>query len=124
MKKHIDSTLLVYFSAGLLFLITFLILVALETSVQAKTVVDDTSSSDAITAYRRAAEYSRKHRGLSMVIMKNGHVIFEDYATAHSATEAHNLYSGTKSFSCAIVVAAAQDNVLDIDEPVSNDLVG
>ncbi len=74
-------------------------------------------------AYQQAAAYSRAHRGLSMVVMKNGRVVFEDYAAGHSADEAHNLYSGTKSFSCAIAVAATQDKLLSFDEPVSQTIV-
>ncbi|HEX9628169.1 MAG TPA: serine hydrolase domain-containing protein [Acidiferrobacterales bacterium] len=69
--------------------------------------------------YQRAAAYSRAHRGLSMVIVKDGQVVFEDYPDGHDADEAHNLYSGTKSFSCAIAVAAVEDRLLDFDEPVA-----
>ena len=77
------------------------------------------TSSDELVAYQQAAAYSRAHRGLSMVIMKNGKIVFEDYAKGHTADEPHNLYSGTKSFSCAIAVAAIQDKLLSFDEPVS-----
>lgn len=72
-----------------------------------------------LAAYRQAAAYSRAHRGLSMVVMKNGQVVFEDYAKGQSANESHNLFSGTKSFSCAIAVAAVEDKLLRFDEPVS-----
>ena len=72
-----------------------------------------------LAAYQQAAAYSRMHRGVSMVVMKNGQIVFEDYAEGHSADEAHNLYSGTKSFSCAIAVAAIQDRLLSFDEPVA-----
>lgn len=77
------------------------------------------ASSGQLAAYREAAAYSRAHRGLSMVVMKNGKLVFEDYAGGYTADEPHNLYSGTKSFSCAIAVAAAQDKLLNFDEPVS-----
>lgn len=76
-------------------------------------------SPEELTTYQRAAAYSRAHRGLSMVVIKDGQVVFEDYADGHSANEAHNLYSGTKSFSCAIAVAAVEDKLLNLDEPVS-----
>jgi CubicO group peptidase (beta-lactamase class C family) len=72
-----------------------------------------------MTAYQRAAAYSRAHRGLSMVVIKEAQIVFEDYAKGHSASEAHKIMSGTKSFSCAIAVAAIQDGLLSFDEPVS-----
>jgi CubicO group peptidase (beta-lactamase class C family) len=75
-------------------------------------------------AYRssleRAAQYSRSHGGLSMVVSRSGEVVFEDYAAGVSPQDAHNLYSGTKSFSCALAVAASMDGLLDLDEPVSS----
>ena len=80
---------------------------------------NDSVSPEELATYQRAAAYSRAHRGLSMVVMKGGEIVFEDYAEGHSADEPHNLYSGTKSFSCAIAVAAAQDKLLSLDEPVS-----
>jgi CubicO group peptidase (beta-lactamase class C family) len=80
---------------------------------------ESTATFRALAAYQQAANYSRAHRGLSMVVMQDGHVVFENYADGHSANEAHNLYSGTKSFSCAIAVAAIQDKLLRFDEPVS-----
>ncbi len=76
-------------------------------------------SAEELAGYRQAAAYSRAHRGLSMLIMKDGRIVFEDYPMGHPANEAHNLASGTKSFSCAIAVAAAQDKLLTLDEAVS-----
>ncbi len=73
----------------------------------------------ALAAYKQAAAYSRAHRGLSMVVMQNGEILFEDYAEGYTAEDAHNLYSGTKSFSCALAVAAIQDQLLSFNEPVS-----
>lgn len=83
------------------------------------TVFAETAPAAATAAYRDAAAYSRAHRGLSMVVMKDGKVVFEDYAAGYSAADAHSLYSGTKSFSCAIAVAATEDGLLSLDEPVS-----
>lgn len=55
-----------------------------------------------------------------MVVMQGGRLVFEDYAEGTTQDDAHSLYSGTKSFSCAIAVAAAQDKLLHLDEPVSH----
>ena len=88
-------------------------------AVTIKTASAASLSPKDLAAYQQAAAYSSAHRGLSMVVVKNGKIVFEDYAEGHSADEPHNLFSGTKSFSCAIAVAAAQDRLLSLDEPVS-----
>lgn len=54
-----------------------------------------------------------------MLIVKDGDVVFEDYAGGAKPVDAHNLYSGTKSFSCAIAAAAIADGLLSLDEPVA-----
>lgn len=69
--------------------------------------------------FARAAAYSRSHGGASLLIMRDGEILFEEPSPA---TTAHNLYSGTKSFSCVLAVAAADDGLLDLDEPVSETL--
>ena len=71
------------------------------------------------SSLERSAAYSRSHGGLSMVVVRSGEVVFEDYAPGVSPGDAHNLYSGTKSFSCALAVAASMDGLLDLDERVS-----
>lgn len=68
-------------------------------------------------AFLRSAAYSRAHRGVALVVMRDGKIVFEDYTAP--AKQPHNLYSGTKSFACAVAVAAADDGILDLDEPVS-----
>lgn len=105
--------------SGLLHVLLGFILAMSGTCIWADVANSIEISSDELAAYQQAAAYSRAHRGLSMVVMKNGKVVFENYAKGHSADEPHNLYSGTKSFSCAIAVAAIQDKLLSFDEPVS-----
>lgn len=78
-----------------------------------------TSSGD-LARYAAAAAYSRAHHGLSMVVMKEGRVVYEDYRKGQSAGDAHLIYSGTKSFSCALAVTAAMDGMLTFDERVSD----
>jgi CubicO group peptidase (beta-lactamase class C family) len=70
-------------------------------------------------AFQQAASYSRAHSGLAMLIMKDREIVYEDYARGVTPDQPLNLYSGTKSFSCAIAAAAAQDGLLDLDEPVA-----
>jgi CubicO group peptidase (beta-lactamase class C family) len=71
------------------------------------------------SAYQTAADYSRAHNGISMVVLKDGQVVFQDYLTFYNAFIPNNIFSGTKSFSCAIAVAAAEDWLLSFDESVS-----
>lgn len=65
------------------------------------------------------AAYSDAHRGRAVLILKDGRPVCEVYAAGTTADEAHPLYSGTKSFAGAMAVVAAQDGLLDLDEPVS-----
>ncbi|MGQ0831960.1 MAG: serine hydrolase domain-containing protein [Microthrixaceae bacterium] len=66
-----------------------------------------------------AATYSRAHAGLSMVVRHRNRVVYESYGSDRGADAAHNLFSGTKSFSCAVAVAAAEDGLLELDELVA-----
>lgn len=96
-----------------------LILSVFFLAVSAEFVWSQSLSPEQASAYRRAAAYSRSHRGLSMVVLKDGQLVFENYAAGVTADEAHNLFSGTKSFSCAIAVAASEDRLLNLDELVA-----
>ncbi len=72
-----------------------------------------------VNAYLKAAEYSAMQKGISMLIMKDGEIVFEHYPNGGSSDRAHELASGTKSFSGLIAVAAMEDKLLKLDEPVS-----
>lgn len=76
------------------------------------------------TPYQDAAEYSKKQRGLSVVIYKKGEIVFEEYHNNYSATRAHFLASGTKSFSGVMLAAAIEDGLISgFDEKVSKTIV-
>jgi CubicO group peptidase (beta-lactamase class C family) len=71
--------------------------------------------------FKLAAEYSKEHRGLSVLIMKGDKVLFEEYQNGHSADTPHMLASGTKSFSGVILAAAIEDGLIkNFDEKVSD----
>ncbi|MBN1287968.1 MAG: serine hydrolase [Anaerolineae bacterium] len=72
--------------------------------------------------YTLAADYSRAHNGLVLYILKDDVVAYEEYLYDYGPHVARALYSGTKSFACAIAVAAVEDGLLDLDELVSNTL--
>ena len=68
-------------------------------------------------AYRTAAEYSADRRGVSLLIMKDGEILFEDYPRSGGVDKHWELASGTKSFTGLMAAAAQTDGLFDIDEP-------
>jgi CubicO group peptidase (beta-lactamase class C family) len=71
---------------------------------------------------RLAAEYSAAKRGISMLVMVDGKVAFEDYPNGGRPDRAHELASGTKSFVGAMALAAEEDGLLRLDEKASDTL--
>ena len=70
--------------------------------------------------FKTAAEYSRVSRGVAVLVMRKGEIIFEDYAPIWSAEKLHLLAEGTTSFAAALAVCAWQDGLLDLDEKASD----
>lgn len=70
-----------------------------------------------------AAEYSKAANGLSLLIMRNGEVVYEDYAPIWNADKPHLLGIGTMSFVGVLAACAAHDGILKFDELVSDTLV-
>jgi CubicO group peptidase (beta-lactamase class C family) len=68
-------------------------------------------------SYRAAAGYSADRRGVSLLVMQDGEILFEDYPRAGGVDKAWELASGTKSFTGLMAAAAQADGLLDIDEP-------
>lgn len=73
-------------------------------------------------ALRTAAAYSAERRGISMLVMRAGEVVFEDYPNGGSAERFHELASGTKSFCGVIAALAVKDGLLALDEACSDTL--
>lgn len=72
------------------------------------------AQSDALST---AATYSAERRGVSLVIMQRGRLVFEDYPNEGGADRGWELASGTKSFCGVMAAAAVQDRLLALDEP-------
>jgi CubicO group peptidase (beta-lactamase class C family) len=70
-------------------------------------------------SWRAAAEYSAARRGVSLLVMQNGEILFEDYPRGGGLDKAWELASGTKSFTGLMAAAAQMDGLLDVDEPCS-----
>ncbi|MEZ5961697.1 MAG: serine hydrolase domain-containing protein [Hyphomonadaceae bacterium] len=70
-----------------------------------------------------AAAYSAERRGVSMLVMRRGEVIFADYPNEGGATRGWELASGTKSFTGVMCAAAIQDGLIaSWDEPAADTL--
>lgn len=74
------------------------------------------------TSFRLAADYSRDARGLSVLVMRRGEVLFEEYHHGHDADTPHMLASGTKSFVGILAVRAQEDGLLRLDERAADTL--
>lgn len=79
-------------------------------------------SSPAIANFKDAAAYNERVGGVSMVVIKDGAIVFEDYPNDGAADKAWPIASGTKSFSGVIAAAAVQDRLLTLDETAADSL--
>lgn len=79
-------------------------------------------SEEELARFQSAARFSRRSGGRAVMVLQGGAVMFEDYQNGHGPEEPTELFSGTKSFSCAIALAAMDDGLLDPDEPVATTL--
>src|SRR6266496_3392535 len=68
----------------------------------------------------RAAKYSESRRGVSILVIQNGRTIFEHYANGGSLNGRWPIFSGTKSFWGIAALAAVQDGLFRLDDPVSD----
>lgn len=55
----------------------------------------------------------------SLMVIKDGKVIYEQYSTGHNAEEQHVLWSATKTFTALAAGFARQDGLLDVTDPVT-----
>lgn len=67
-----------------------------------------------------ACNYSVNRSGHSFLVQYRGETLYESYAGGWDAAMGHRLASGTKSFSAAILALAVKDELLTLDEPVSD----
>lgn len=66
-----------------------------------------------------ALAYAERH-GLHAIVVRIGDdVVLERYAGGYDGEKPHALYSGTKSFWGVLAVAAEEDGLLELDEPVA-----
>lgn len=75
-----------------------------------------------LEAFQAAAAYSEKNSGRAMLVMRDGNVLFEQYANGGGATRPHPLASGSKSFTGIMAMMAVHDGLLTLDELASDTL--
>src|SRR5437867_5087405 len=68
----------------------------------------------------RAAKYSEGKRGFSMLVMQNGHTIFEHYANGGAVDGRWPIFSGTKSFWGIAALVAVGEGLFRLDDRVSD----
>jgi len=73
-------------------------------------------------AYRAASEYSRRHGGLALVVVKDNTILFEEAENGFELDRAHHLWSGTKTFTCALALAAEADGKLGLEATLGETL--
>jgi len=72
------------------------------------------------SAFQKALEYSKANNGLSLLILQNGRLVFEDYHNGYAKDDTHLLASATKSFSGVLLAALIEDKIVSsFDEKVS-----
>ena len=69
--------------------------------------------------FEAAAAYAERHQLHALLVAAGGETLFERYAEGCTAQTPHAIYSGTKSFWGVAAVAAAEDGLLDLEEPVA-----
>jgi CubicO group peptidase (beta-lactamase class C family) len=70
-------------------------------------------------AYAEAAAYSASHGGLALVVIEGDRVALAIGQNGHELDEAHPLHGASESFWGPATVAADNEALLDIDEPVA-----
>jgi CubicO group peptidase (beta-lactamase class C family) len=68
----------------------------------------------------RAAGYSDKNRGFSVLVMQNGKTVFEHYANGGGVDMRCKIFSGTKSFWGIAALCAVRDGLVKLDDHVAD----
>jgi CubicO group peptidase (beta-lactamase class C family) len=71
-------------------------------------------------AFEAAADYSAKHSGRVMLVMRDGQVLYSRADNSWDISRPHPLASGTKSFSGVMAMMAIQDGLFTLDQRASD----
>ena len=75
---------------------------------------------NAAAGCQAAIAYSASESGVSVYVLKHGKVVCESYAGEGGPDKAHEIWSGTKSFTGLMAAVAAKEGMLSLDEKVSD----
>ena len=75
--------------------------------------------SESLGSYEKAAAYAMSQDGDGLLILEDDRVVLEQYGNGYQASKPHALGSGTKMLSGLMAIAAVQDDLLELDEPVA-----
>ncbi|PEN05098.1 hypothetical protein CRI93_13855 [Longimonas halophila] len=79
---------------------------------------DDDSPAKA-DPFEMARSYAEAKAGDALLIWEDGELVVEDYTNGYRANDPHILASGTKTLTGLMALAAAEDGLLSLDEPVA-----
>ena len=85
----------------------------------ASTQRPDNDSPAEANPFEMARSYAASKAGDALLIWERGELVVEDYTNGYRADEPHMLASGTKTFTGLMALAAAEDGLLSLDEPVA-----
>lgn len=68
----------------------------------------------------RAAAYSEKNRGFSVLVIQGGKIVFERYANGGGVEIRCKIFSGTKSFWGIAALCAVRDGLIKLDDRVAD----
>ena len=72
--------------------------------------------------FEAAQAYHESQVGLGMLVIQGDTILFEQYANGHSASTPGPLWSGTKTFACALAMEGVEQELLTLDEAVGDTL--
>ncbi|NBC87434.1 MAG: serine hydrolase [Bacteroidetes bacterium] len=88
-------------------------------SVNANQLYGPAPEADADSLLVMAATYSAERAGDALLVWKKGSLVLERYQNGFDSNEPHFLASGTKTFSGAMALAAVDDGLFALDDPVA-----
>lgn len=77
---------------------------------------------EALNRYTQAADYAEEHGAAELLVIEGTDVVFEWTRDDYDIATPRHLFSGTKSFSCALAEVLVRDERLDLDAPVTDHL--
>lgn len=92
----------------------------LRTALAVLTVVPAWSQQFSPSRLAPAAEYSAGMDGYSLIVFQEGNIVLEEYSNGSSLDTPQRIASITKNLWGLLALAAVQDDILDLDEKVSD----